>query len=197
MKPRLLRALARHPLFAAATVLGLAVFSVASGVRAVCQPDAVDLEDDSGRAILNRFWMDQWPDSPTSKAHYLLFMPGGMGLHEEGAAYKFSVEFFEFERFGKRLETKFLDDGEKKEVKFKVERCDELPPFDACSAHRGTVPRTEDVLQLRARRRAHEALAVAPGRARARQGARRAPLIRRGSEIGLARPLQLGYQVSR
>lgn len=136
MTLRLPRVLARHPLFVAATVFALGTFALTSGVRAVFVQNAAvvadDLSDDSGRSILNRFWMDQWPDSPTTKAHYLLFMAGGLGLHEEGAAYKFSIEFFEFERFGKRLETKFLDSGEKKEVKFKVERCDELPPFDAC-----------------------------------------------------------------
>lgn len=134
MKIRLLRALARRPLLAFCSVLALGLAVLVGGLRAA-QPRAeatADIQENTGRAILNRLWFDRWPETPMTKVHFLLFMAGGLGMHEEGASYKFTAEFFEFERFGKRLEARFLDDGEKRDVTFKVESCSDLPPFDAC-----------------------------------------------------------------
>ena len=157
MKIQILRAVARRPLLALSVclvALVLAVGTAVSAARTACRGrDSLvaanaeawaGLEESSGRAILGRLWFDQWPEGPTTKVHLLLFLAGGFGFHEEGASYKFAMEFFEFERFGKRLDASFLSDGEKRDVKFKVEGCSDLPPFDAClrleDAFRG--PRT-------------------------------------------------------
>jgi hypothetical protein len=93
-------------------------------------PHGSDLAD--GRAILGHAWFDKWPASAREESTFALFLPGGIILYDEGTAYRSTVEFLEFERRGKTIEYKFLQDGRKGELTFTVERCDERPPFDLC-----------------------------------------------------------------
>lgn len=127
------RVFARRPLLAFVCTVGVGAFGLLAALRGVgAAPEADTVENSGGRSILNRFWFERWPEAPSTRSHYLLFLAGGMGLHEEGASYKFAIELFEFERKGERIEAKFLDDGERKNIDFKIEPCSERPPFDLC-----------------------------------------------------------------
>lgn len=136
MKLRLLRLAARFPLVSLASVLlvlGASLTLLVSAGRGLAHHESdAPIQAEEGREILGRMWLDRWPESAKTQTNFLLFMAGGIGLHEEGAAYKFSIEVFEFERKSKRIEAKFLDDGAKKDVDFTIERCSDLPPFDLC-----------------------------------------------------------------
>lgn len=126
----LLRLAARSPVIAFSAVLAIGLAALVGVVRSVSAPQ--DHEILEGREVLGRFWFERWPETAKTQNNFLLFMAGGIGLHESGAAYKFSIELFEFERKSSRIEAKFLDDASRKDVDFKIERCSDQPPFDLC-----------------------------------------------------------------
>lgn len=135
MLPPATRVLRRHPLAAFFLVLALGLVALVSVARSAFREElatATDIEAADGRGILGRGWFDSWPDSPTANANFLVFLAGGMGIHEAGSSYKFSLEVFELERRGKHLDITFLQDGTTIGVDFTIERCSDLPPFDAC-----------------------------------------------------------------
>jgi len=129
------RVLRRHPLASFFVALGLGLATTVSVVRSAFHEElatATDIEAADGRGILGRGWFDSWPESPTTKAHFMVFLAGGIGIHEHGSSYDFSMEVFELERRGRHLDVTFLQDGSKVGVDFTIERCSDLPPFDAC-----------------------------------------------------------------
>lgn len=135
MKRAALRALRAHPMIAFFVLLGASLTLLVATMRAHYAEElasAAAVEASEGRGILGRAWFDRWPDAPTTDIHLLIFLAGGIGVHEHGAQYKFALELFEFERQGKHLDVSFLHDGARAKVDFSIERCSDLPPFDAC-----------------------------------------------------------------
>jgi hypothetical protein len=83
------------------------------------------------RMILGRLWFDRLPRSRTDTVDLWIFLGGGIGLEEKGAYWRSSIDFFDFERQGSRLDITFLHDKAKQAVAFEITSCDE-PPFDLC-----------------------------------------------------------------
>lgn len=116
----------------ALSALGLAGV-IAMGASARCRARcAANIEDLPGRAILGRAWFDELPSSRTSNTKLFIWFGGGIGIYEEGSSFKFTVELFEFERTGNKIDMTFFQDKARVETRFRVEPCDEKPPFDAC-----------------------------------------------------------------
>jgi hypothetical protein len=141
MKIALLRFFARRPLtllaIGAASVLGTAA-AIGAAVLGPCDArETVDpgepvAPQDNPRKILSRGWFDRWPEKRKDNIHFFYFGGGGVGLHEEGSAYRYTADWFDLERQNNKLSIKFLQDGKTTETTFTITPCDEKPPFDLC-----------------------------------------------------------------
>jgi hypothetical protein len=118
--------------YVALLLAAVALFAVAT--RGEPRPDVESGADahKSGRTILSRPWFDRLPENNRENFHLWFWFGGGVGIHESGSRFRFSLDIFEFERKGSAVDMKYFADGKKIETGFKIERCDELPPFDLC-----------------------------------------------------------------
>ena len=82
------------------------------------------------RAALNRLWFDHLPTSAKDNVDNWLFLSGGLGVQIAGSGYRWSIEMFDFERAGNRLELVALQDQKPLRFTFEVKACDNQPPFD-------------------------------------------------------------------
>jgi hypothetical protein len=130
MKLRLLKLAARRPLAALAVVVVAPVIALAGAILAARAPAASP--QDNPRAVLGRVWFDRYPDKITDEAQVWIWLGGGIGLHERGSYFRRSLDIFEFERQGDKLDMTYLQDKKKVETRFSVTRCDDKAPFDLC-----------------------------------------------------------------
>jgi hypothetical protein len=84
------------------------------------------------RGILNRVWFDHYPQSTRDEISVGIWLAGGLGIFEQGSVWRTGYEIFEFERNGDRLTTRLLQDRAESRTRFRVESCDDQPPFDLC-----------------------------------------------------------------
>jgi hypothetical protein len=84
------------------------------------------------RAVLGRYWFDRLPENDRDPVLTYLFLGGGVAIREEGSFWRSTTEYFDLERRGTTLALMSLHDGKKSEPTFRLERCDEKPPFDLC-----------------------------------------------------------------
>lgn len=84
------------------------------------------------RLLLNRVWFDRLPEGPRDDLGVWIWLAGGIGIYQRGSAYRASFELFEFERQGHAVSMTFLHDQEQASTDFRIEECDEQPPFDLC-----------------------------------------------------------------
>jgi hypothetical protein len=89
-------------------------------------------EERPTRLLLNRVWFDRVPESNRDDVGLWIWLAGGIGIYQQGSAYRASMDIFEFERNGRGLAMSFLHDGAAHNTEFTIEACDELPPFDLC-----------------------------------------------------------------
>ena len=127
---RLLKLAARRPLAALALVVAAPVLALTGAIVAARGPASEPL--DSPRAVLGRVWFDRYPEKITDEAQVWIWLGGGIGLHEQGSYFRRSLDIFEFERQGDKLDMTYLHDKKKVDTRFKVTRCDEKEPFDLC-----------------------------------------------------------------
>jgi hypothetical protein len=128
VKPRTFLALAaRRPLLALAALIA-GVWLAVTAASALRGDDA----SKNPRLILGRVWFDRYPEKRTDSTQVLIFLAGGIGLHESGSVYRSSFDLFEFERQGDKVSLAFLQDRKTAETRFTVTPCDERPPFDLC-----------------------------------------------------------------
>lgn len=113
-------------------VAALAGAVVAVALLAGGRADDDASADKDGRAILGRIWFDKLPESSRDSVHVWLWLGGGIGLHEVGSRVRFSLDLFDFERAGSKVDMKYFQDGKRVQTGFKIEKCDEQPPFDLC-----------------------------------------------------------------
>lgn len=97
------------------------------------EDDAVEVEDDRApRALLNRVWFDKYPEKSRDTVRIWIWLAGGIGITERGSFWKGSYELFEFERQGSKIVMVWFQDKKRFETSFKVESCEDQPPFDLC-----------------------------------------------------------------
>jgi len=101
--------------------------------RARDDADDVDGKDGkSPRMILGRVWLDKLPKKRTDEIDVWIFFGGGIGIEDKGSSYRSTLEVFELERQGAKLDVVFLHDQKKQTVKFAVKSCSDDPAFDLC-----------------------------------------------------------------
>src|SRR5579871_6313860 len=66
--------------------------------------------DGNPRQLIGRYWLDRLPDKPRDEIDLILFFGSGFGVYEHGSRYKASLEFFEFERAGDKVDVTFFQD---------------------------------------------------------------------------------------
>lgn len=84
------------------------------------------------RAVLGRYWFDRLPENERDPVLTYLFLGGGVAIREEGSFWRSTTEYFDLERRGTTLALASLHDGKKTDPTFRLERCEDLPPFDLC-----------------------------------------------------------------
>lgn len=84
------------------------------------------------RLVLSRPWFDKMPSKRTDVTDLWFFFAGGIGLEDKGSSFRSTLEIFELERQGSRLDIVFLQDQKKQTVKFAVKSCSDKPEFDLC-----------------------------------------------------------------
>ena len=82
--------------------------------------------------LLNRVWFDRLPEQPTQEFVRWAFLDGGYGFQGQGSSFRFNVDIVEFDRQSDKLKVTFLQDQKTVSTRFKIERCDDKPPFDGC-----------------------------------------------------------------
>ena len=83
--------------------------------------------------LLDRVWIDSKPEKYTDYAHVMLTLSGApIGIFQKASAYRVTAEFYEYRRRDNRLSIHFPQTGAKREVSYRVSRCDELQPYDLC-----------------------------------------------------------------
>lgn len=92
-----------------------------------------DVEADAApKLLLSRLWFDKLPEKPRDEVDLWIFLAGGIGLHERGSYYRYSLDVFEFERQGSTLDATFLQDKKRWKTSFKVDTCQGHEPFNLC-----------------------------------------------------------------
>jgi hypothetical protein len=97
----------------------------------VCGCGRADVQADP-RILLGRVWFDKLPSSRSDEVVVGIWLGGGIGLYDTGSTWRSTIDIFDFERRGSKLDMTFLHDKKKKTVSFEVTKRDDKPPFDLC-----------------------------------------------------------------
>jgi hypothetical protein len=98
-------------------------------------PSADDTAPEDGknpRMVIGRVWLDKMPKKRTDEIDLWIFFGGGIGIEDKGSSFRYSLDVFEFERQGSKIDLEFLHDKQKANVKFVVKSCNEGNGFDLC-----------------------------------------------------------------
>jgi hypothetical protein len=98
----------------------LATAGVGCGHSSSSSSDDVVAQKDAERILEETPWMDHAPEDESDIIHLYIFQ--GEGLYFTGNAYKAQFERFRYYAEKDLLKLRFLDDGAKHDVHFKIER---------------------------------------------------------------------------
>lgn len=93
-------------------------------------PPSVQAKDP--RMVLSRIWLDKLPKSRTDEIDIWIFLAGGLGIEDKGSRWRTTIDVFDFERQGAKIDIVFLQDKKKQSIKFEIVSCSDKPPFDLC-----------------------------------------------------------------
>lgn len=130
----LLRALwVHHRRFSlVALALALSLFAAPLLLIGPSDEDAPPPESEARpHLILDRVWFDRYPDDARSDVNLWVWFSSGIGIHQRGSAYRATFDIFDFSRDRRALDMTFLQDDERAQTDFTIERCDHAP-FDLC-----------------------------------------------------------------
>jgi hypothetical protein len=114
----------------AATVL------VTAAAASACKRDGAPRADllstqDAGRALVDRNWMDRWPEHKDDRLRLYRFTPSmGGGVYQDRTVYKGKFELFQYKAGDGTIEFRFPDTDERVRSPFIVERVRNHRPFD-------------------------------------------------------------------
>jgi len=95
-----------------------------SKAKQVSAKEAADL-------LINRNWMDVWPESETEKLNVFRFVPSmGGGVFQDRTLFKGTFELFTFKVDGDIINFDLHFNKEKVPAKFRIERVSGPKPFD-------------------------------------------------------------------
>jgi hypothetical protein len=88
-------------------------------------------DDEAGRLLVDRNWLDVWPTSKEERLHVYRFVPSmGGGVYQDRTLFKGEFELFTFHVDGDRLRIALPHTDEKIDTRFTLERVDGPEPFD-------------------------------------------------------------------
>ena len=120
----------RAPTVAVVVVLGLAA---AWFLRGESGGDAELTRGENPALLLDRVWVDSKPEKYTDYTQAMLVLSNApIGIFQKASAYQATMEVFEHRQREGRLAVHFPQTGKKREIRFRVRECDDLPPFDLC-----------------------------------------------------------------
>ncbi len=94
--------------------------------RAVAVPAS-----EAAELLLNRNWIDVWPQSETEKLNVYRFVPAmGGGVFQDRTLFKGTFELFTFEVASGEIDFNLHHTKERVRAKFTIERVDGPEPFD-------------------------------------------------------------------
>ncbi len=83
--------------------------------------------------VADRVWVDSKPEKYTDYTHVMLVIAGApIGIFQKASSYQATIELFEYRRRDALLAVHFPQSGKKRETKFRIRECNDLPPFDLC-----------------------------------------------------------------
>jgi hypothetical protein len=129
---RLLRLTARHPLAAVAFALAVLLSPLVAVLGRQCAARSTAAITDDPGLIVERLWLDSYPQEPTDKLAIWLFLDNGFGIFRTGSSLRFVVDVVSHDRSGDRLSVTILEENKKKETRYSIKSCDDKPPFDLC-----------------------------------------------------------------
>jgi hypothetical protein len=115
------------------TVIAVAVLSL-SLCLAACGRDATPrgvAADDAARLLIDRNWLDSWPQDKDDHLVVYRFVPSmGGGVFQDRTVFKGTFELFQFTTDGASIDYHFPHDGLRKKVRYRIEHVDGPAPFD-------------------------------------------------------------------
>ncbi len=88
--------------------------------------------DDAAKVLINRNWIDRWPETQTDRLHVYRFVPGmGGGVYQDRTIFKGTFELFRFEvEAGEHLVFDLPETHQRVKTPFLIETVDGPAPFD-------------------------------------------------------------------
>ncbi|MEM9071154.1 MAG: hypothetical protein AAGE52_21770 [Myxococcota bacterium] len=105
---------------------------LALALLAGCSDSAEVLSPADARAeLINRNWLDVWPESADDHLHVFRFTPSmGGGVYQDRTVFEGKFELFTFEATGDTLRIVFPGKDERHETAYQIERIDGPAPFN-------------------------------------------------------------------
>jgi hypothetical protein len=83
--------------------------------------------------LVDRVWVDSRPEKYTDYTNAMLVVGGApIGVFQKASAYQATIELFEYKRRDAGLAVHFPQSGKKRQTRFRIHECKDLPPFDLC-----------------------------------------------------------------
>jgi hypothetical protein len=87
--------------------------------------------DQAAELLIDRNWLDVWPQSKDERLHVYRFTPAmGGGVFQDRTLYKGTFELFRFEVEGATLEFDLPETEQRVRTGFRIERVEGPEPFD-------------------------------------------------------------------
>jgi hypothetical protein len=100
--------------------------------------DSWESEEDAARRadpalLFDRVWVDSKPEKYTDYTHAMLAVSHApIGVFQKASSYQATIELFEYTRKDGVLVAHFPQSGNKRETRYRIRECSDLPPFDLC-----------------------------------------------------------------
>ena len=83
--------------------------------------------------LFDRVWVDSKPEKYTDYTHVMLALRDApIGIFQKASSYQATLEIFEHKRREAVLAVHFPQSGTKRQTRYRIRECSDLPPFDLC-----------------------------------------------------------------
>jgi len=87
--------------------------------------------DDAARLLIDRNWIDVWPESKDDRIHVYRFVPKmGGGVYQDRTIFQGEFELFRFKTRGRELEMFLPHTGDRVKTTYTIEKVTGPEPFD-------------------------------------------------------------------
>ncbi|HUH01846.1 MAG TPA: hypothetical protein VML75_07605 [Kofleriaceae bacterium] len=87
--------------------------------------------DEAAEVLIDRNWLDVWPQSKDERLHVYRFTPAmGGGVFQDRTLFKGTFELFRFEVEGTTLEFELPETEQRVRTSFRIDRVEGPKPFD-------------------------------------------------------------------